>query len=74
MRVCLNRKLVRKEFVNRFLELEYEIDGGDTVGLTAGNILDDPSRQIIDHLVSTATTSFLHQESRVETIFKVQYY
>ncbi|PKY42123.1 hypothetical protein RhiirA4_441767 [Rhizophagus irregularis] len=71
LRVCLNRKLVRKEFVNRFLELEYEIDGGDTVGLTAGNILDDPSRQIIDHLVSTATTSFLHQESRVETIFKL---
>ncbi|RIA91403.1 mediator complex subunit Med5-domain-containing protein [Glomus cerebriforme] len=71
LRVCLNRKLVRKEFVNRLLELEYEIDGGDTVGLTAGNILDDPSRQIIDHLVSTATTSFLHQESRVETIFKL---
>ncbi|GBB83491.1 hypothetical protein RclHR1_01020032 [Rhizophagus clarus] len=70
LRVCLNRKLVRKEFVNRFIELEYEIDVGDT-GLTAGAILDDPSRQIIDHLVSTATTSFLHQESRVETIFKL---
>jgi hypothetical protein len=70
LRVCLNRKLIRKEFVNRFLELEYEIDEG---GLTAGNILDDPSSQIIDHLVSTATTSFLHQESRVETIFKVRY-
>ena len=70
LRVCLNRKLVRREFVSRLLGLEYgEIDGGP---LTAGNILDDPSREIIDHLVSTATTSFLHQESRVETILKVQ--
>src|SRR5437868_12605092 len=72
LRVCLCRKLVRKEFVNRLLELEYgEIDGEDSVGLTAENILDDPSRPIIEHLVSTATTSFLHQESRIETILKV---
>ncbi|CAI2191917.1 1688_t:CDS:10, partial [Funneliformis geosporum] len=82
LKACLSRKLVRREFVERQLlirpnltqhlsELEYvEIDGVNAVGFT-GSILEDPSKEIIDHLASAATTGFLHQESRIETILKL---
>ncbi|CAG8589773.1 1347_t:CDS:10 [Funneliformis caledonium] len=80
LKACLSRKLVRREFIERQLliilnhhlsELEYgEIDGVNAVGFT-GSILEDPSKEIIDHLVSAAITGFLHQESRIETILKL---
>ncbi|CAJ0836925.1 13515_t:CDS:10 [Entrophospora sp. SA101] len=77
LQVCLKRKFVRKEFVLRLFEdRSTELEWGDenvmvdTAAATA-NTLELPSNGMIDYLISTAQTGFLHQESRVETILTI---
>ncbi|CAG8456806.1 3828_t:CDS:10 [Acaulospora morrowiae] len=72
LKVCLKKNLVRREFVlrlfeDRSIELWSGSDSTDSDAFTV-NILDDPSSQNIDHLISTSS---MHQESRVTTILKL---